>query len=93
MTLPPISPTGALASGDYVDYMISYNNLAEDELSTELDGYITQSTIDDWHRLWDRVLADTSANVTTLKVANNDGKGRYQQNVNKLRQIKNGGTS
>lgn len=69
MTLPPISPTGALASGDYVDYMIYYDNLAEDELASELDGYVTQSTIDDWHNLWDRILADTSTKVTTLEVA------------------------
>jgi hypothetical protein len=69
MTLPPMSPTGALASGDYVEYMLYYNNLAEDDLASELDGYVTQSTIDDWHRLWDRVLADTSISVTTLEAA------------------------
>jgi len=71
MSLPIISPTGAMSSGNYVDYMMGYNNLAEDELSSELDYYVTQSTIDDWHNLWDRIVSDTSSAVTDLETAVN----------------------
>ena len=69
MALPPMSPTGALASGDYVEYMISYDNTAEDYLANELNYYVTQSTLTDWYTLWDRILDDASMRVTTLESA------------------------
>ena len=78
MGLPPISPTGALASGDYVDYMMSYDSLAEDCISEELTHYVTKSTIDDWDNLWNRILSDTDAKVTTLEEAINKLKAQVQ---------------
>ncbi len=76
MPLPPISPTGALASGDYVDYMISYNTAAEASLATDLGHYVTQSTLTDWDNLWVRILDDTAFNVTTLEIAVNKLKAQ-----------------
>lgn len=87
MTLPPIEPTGAMSSGDYVTYMMGYNELAEDSFIGVSDHYITKSTIDDWYVLWERILNDTGGKVTTLESAMAKLKaqvGMVKDAINKL---------
>jgi hypothetical protein len=69
MSLPPIAPTGAMASGDYVDYMMVYNAAAIAETAEDLEDYVTDSTIDDWGRMWVKILNDTSADLRTLETS------------------------
>lgn len=66
MSLPTISPTGALASGDYVEYMISYMDGAITSLDTQLATYLGDKTTTDWYSKWDEILDDIDAKVTTL---------------------------
>ena len=47
MSLPSISPTGALASGDYVDYMLSYMDGAITSLDAQLKTYVGDKTTTD----------------------------------------------
>jgi len=69
MAYPPVGPTGAMASGDYVDYMIQYNNGYADYILDELNDYVTTSTVYEWGSMWNRILKDTSKQVTTLEAA------------------------
>ena len=75
MSLPPILPTGAMASGEYVDYMIGYLNTAMDSMYTQLDSYVGAVQIEDWGNQWSRTTNDINTIVTTL-----------ESDVNKLNQ-------
>ena len=66
---PPIDPTGAMSSGDYVNYMMGYCESAEAYLIDEMPKYVTTSTINEWDALWGRILLDASGSVTTLEKA------------------------
>lgn len=66
MSLPPISPTGAMASGEYVDYMISYLGPAMDSESSQLDSYLGESVYIGWDDQWDRQITDLNAMVVDL---------------------------
>lgn len=65
--LPPIDPTGAMSSGEYTEYMIYYNNLAEDVISENLTKYQVASTIEDWYLLWGRIIADVNLRTEKLE--------------------------
>lgn len=69
MSLPPISPTGAMSSGNYVDYMIGYNNEALDYLTGQIKNYIPDNIIGDWDNQWLRTINDIESMVIVL---NND---------------------
>jgi hypothetical protein len=69
MSLPPIDPTGAMSSGDYVSYMLNYNNKACDSLMDQMSHYHTQDTINDWNAKWITILEDVSADVTIQETA------------------------
>lgn len=69
MTLPPMSPTGAMSSGDYMSYMTDYCTRAIDSLEHEADKYYTKDTVNDWEALWGRILDDTSSKITDLETA------------------------
>jgi len=69
MGMPPIAPTGAMSETDYVNYMIDYNNAAADQLADELNDYVTQSTINDWEAMWERIVLDVDSKVTELEAA------------------------
>lgn len=69
MSMPPIAPTGSMSSTEYVEYMIDYNNAAADKLAEELKYYVTQSTIDDWEAMWERIILDVDNKVTDLESA------------------------
>jgi hypothetical protein len=69
MALPPIAPTGAMASGEYVDYMMQYNSDAETYIEGELPKYMTASTMADWDNKWNRILADVASEVVVLGAA------------------------
>jgi hypothetical protein len=87
MGLPVMLPTGALASGAYVDYMITYNNNAADAIEEELVDYRSQSTMEDWDDKWNQLLGDVSTDVTTLETAVNKLKIQVrmvQDAINKL---------
>jgi hypothetical protein len=79
MTLIPIAPTGAMASGDYVDYMIAYLNEAMDDEMEQLDAYLSAQVLDAWHLQWDRQITDLSAEVVALSTRVN--KLRAQANM------------
>lgn len=67
MSLPPIYPTGAMASGDYVDYMISYLSPAMDSESTQLIAYSADITLDDWYGKWTRITTDLNSQLSILE--------------------------
>lgn len=67
--LPPIAPTGAMASGDYVDYMIGYDSLAEDVISDNLTEVSTTKIMEDWYKLWGRVLGEVSTRITAIETS------------------------
>ncbi len=67
MSIPIIAPTGALASGAYIDYMIGYFNTAFDGLDTQLSAYVVDNTITDWDDKWDQIIDDIEVRVTTLE--------------------------
>ncbi len=66
MTLPVILPTGALASGAYVDYMLGYLNTAMDDIADQLNDYSANNIIEDWDTQWDRTVDDITTITTTL---------------------------
>lgn len=66
MSLPPISPTGAMSSGNYTDYMITYVNEAIDDLDSQLDAYIGQSILEDWDSQWGRTVTDLGATIADV---------------------------
>lgn len=66
MALLPISPTGALSSGDYVSYMIDYLDGAMDDVSDGLVVYLGASQRDGWDDLWDRQVRDLTADIVDL---------------------------
>ena len=65
--LPPIDPTGAMASGEYTEYMIGYNNLAEDVIADNLTEASAMQTMEDWYLLWGRILGEVNTRVTTIE--------------------------
>lgn len=67
MSLPPILPTGAMASGDYVDYMMGYLNTALDSVDSQLDSYVGAVQVEDWGNQWGRTTKDINTIVTTLE--------------------------
>jgi len=69
MAFPPMSPTGAMSSGDYMSYMTDYCTKCVDSLNGEANKYYTKDTVNDWEALWERILDDTSAKITTLETA------------------------
>jgi len=79
MALTSISPTGAMSSGNYVDYMISYLNTAIDDEVDQLDAYLSAQVLDAWHLQWDRQVTDLSADVVALSTRVN--KLRAQANM------------
>ena len=66
MTLQTISPTGALSSGDYVTYMLTYLPDAITDLSSQVSNYIPDQVATDWYNRWDEVLDGISTRITTL---------------------------
>ena len=65
--LPPISPTGAMASGEYTDYMVGYDNSAEDVEIENLTNFSTMQTMEDWYKLWVRILGDVTSRTAKLE--------------------------
>jgi len=65
--LPPIDPTGAMASGEYTEYMIGYDNLAEDVIAENLAAFSTSTTMEDWYLLWERIIAEVTARTDKLE--------------------------
>jgi hypothetical protein len=65
--LPPIDPTGAMASGEYTDYMISYDNQAEDVEIKNMEAFSTMQTMEDWYKLWLRQIAEVNTRVSSLE--------------------------
>jgi hypothetical protein len=66
MTLPAINPTGAMASGEYVDYMITYLNTALDSEEEQLDDYLSKEVYDGWDSQWTRQVTDLTADISEL---------------------------
>jgi hypothetical protein len=64
--LPPITPTGAMASGDYVNYMIGWLDDATQDLATQMENYASDQTVTDWYNKWLEILNDLGTDVTTL---------------------------
>lgn len=69
MSLPDILPTGALASGAYVDYMLDYLDGACDSVTDELDTYWGKSTLEGWNTQWTKTKNDIDLDVTDLNTA------------------------
>ena len=76
MSMPPIAPTGAMSSGDYCAYMVGYCSEASEQILDELNDYVTQSTIDDWDKLWVRILDDVGVKVTEMESSVNKLKAQ-----------------
>ena len=66
MPMPPISPTGAMSSGDYVSYMFSYLPGAIKSVQSDLKAYVSAEIISDWSTMWNRTVNDINTEVTTL---------------------------
>ena len=66
MTIPAMGPSGAMASGAYVDYMIGYMQTALTGLEAEVETYVADKTVTDWYDKWTEILDDTEARITTL---------------------------
>ena len=81
MSLPPISPTGALASGDYVDYMIGYLNTAMDSEAEQLTHYLGAETCDGWEAQWNRTITDLNEDL--VDIAKSVNKLKIQTTVAK----------
>jgi len=67
MTLPTISPTGTMASGIYVDYMMGYCENAIDSLADQAKTYPANLTMSSWDTTWADVLTNTESKMTTLE--------------------------
>jgi len=65
--LPPIAPTGAMASGEYTDYMIEYDNSAEDVIADNLTEAGTLQTMENWYKLWVRILGEVDTRITKIE--------------------------
>jgi len=87
MSLPPILPTGAMASGDYVDYMIGYLNTALDSMDEQLNHYVGATQITDWGNMWDRTVGDVNTIVTTLENDVNKLKPQAQMVTDALKRL------
>ena len=68
---PPIGPTGAMASGEYTDYMILYDNQAEDIEIDNIANFSTMQTMEDWYKRWVQILGDVNARTAKLEKAVN----------------------
>ena len=66
VTFPVISPTGALASGDYVNYMLTYDQALANFVQQQLMNCYSADQINDWNLLWTRILNDVQSQVTDL---------------------------
>ena len=65
--LPPIDPTGAMSPEVYTEYMIGYNNLAEDVIADNLTEASAMKTMEDWYLLWGRILGEVDSRITTIE--------------------------
>jgi len=84
MNFPVILPTGAMASGQYTDYMISYNTLLTTYLIDRLGGCYGVETISDWENIWDRMLSDVNSEVVTLTKCVSDIQAKLTMIQNSL---------
>lgn len=66
VSYPPILPTGAMSSGNYTSYMITYDTLLADYVLQQLNNNYAQGTINDWSDLWNRIMRDVNCQVTDL---------------------------
>ncbi len=66
MTIPAVGPTGAMASGAYVTYMIDYFLTALTSLETQLDTYLVNKTTTDWDSKWDQLMDDVETKTVEL---------------------------
>jgi len=85
--LPTMVPTGAMSSGVYTDYMISYLNDAMDDVYDYLAKYWGVNTIDGWSSKWTTIISDTSSEVTTLTSDISKIKQQIQLIKDKLRKL------
>jgi len=67
MALPPISPTGSMASGDYVAYMMDYVDYAMDSVEDDLESYLSKEVFDGWEEQWNRQVIDISTAIDDLE--------------------------
>lgn len=65
--LPPIAPTGAMSSGDYVSYMMGYDSQAEDVELENVTNFQSASTMDEWYALWVRVLGEVTKRLSSVE--------------------------
>jgi hypothetical protein len=87
MSLPNIDPTGAMSSGNYVDYMIGYLNTALDSMDGQLDHYVGATQISDWGNQWDRTVGDVDTIVTNLENSVNKLKPQVQMITDALKRL------
>lgn len=66
MSLIPILPTGAMASGDYVDYMIGYLDLAMEDVNDNLKAYLSDEIMDGWNEKWTQMTNDMDVELDDL---------------------------
>lgn len=66
MSLPDILPTGAMSSGVYTDYMITYLDTALESILDQLDDYVGSVKLEDWYAMWTRTVTDINTKITTL---------------------------
>lgn len=66
MSLLPILPTGAMASGEYTDYMIGYLGNAMEDFADQLEDYLASVKAEDWYNKWSRTSTDINSKVTAL---------------------------
>jgi hypothetical protein len=87
MTLPTMLPTGAMSSGDYVDYMLTYLDSAIDDESDELDSYLSLEVFDGWHDQWDRQITDLNAEIVALSARVNKLKAKASMVRNAINEL------
>ena len=66
ISYPKISPTGALSSGAYTSYMLTYNANLASYIIQQLNGNYTYDTINEWNDKWTDTLNDVQSQVTEL---------------------------
>lgn len=76
MSLPTISPTGAMSSDDYLTYMIAYLDGSLTILKSDIDSYLVDQTATDWYNKWDTILDDLTLKITTLNTDINTVKAQ-----------------
>lgn len=66
MSMPPISPTGAMASGEYTDYMMTYLSSAIDYVDDQLSAYLGEETLGEWESRWNVSILDVNTMITDI---------------------------